>query len=300
MAAPVLRFDNQSDRVFVCDMRPGFTEDGIECVLPRGTYDVILDESTGDGGRGFRMTLDGVSPDGVRDVGSVSVDMAQIGIFDRNTFLEHFNGDFEELYDWSSFAVDTDADGAIKISPDDDPDLNALVVIVEWDGIYRVEQLVSGSRTVGLAVTYAEPEGDRALVSADSGDEEPRQWTRVTIKRVGIGDPLLFVDDLSCDALTLDEVLDDLTLEVELHLENHRVEFDEVKPNVELRHYMPKIRGFEPVKAHLDTEGRERAKQISLSESFDAAPLPASATLEDISKLVLAVTLHVRNSTDRP
>ena len=64
-----LRFDvppGEETSLFVCDMRPGFTADGVNCALPPGRYRVQLDPLTDQSpGRGFRLVLEGAEPDAI-------------------------------------------------------------------------------------------------------------------------------------------------------------------------------------------------------------------------------------------
>lgn len=278
-------FDNRSESVFVCDMRPGFTEDGVDCELPKGRYLLALDKPT-ESGRGFRLVLEGQTPDGSRVAGSVPVDMARVGVFDRQAFLAHFDGNFEDLFEWSAFAVDTTL-AAAEIALDENPALNALIVSVQNDGTYRIEYLVSGSETVGLALT---PE------SAEATDKKPRCWTRVDVKFIGIGEPYYYSNDwdFPCSA---EDVLESLEIDAAIEAD---IRSDDVRPSAALRQYMPKFNGAKSVKAYLEMSGQERAKGIPLPASFDATRLSADATLEEIADFIFSVACYVRENIADP
>ena len=213
------------------------------------------------------------------------VDMAQIGIFDRQAFLQHFEGDFGELFEWSSFEVDA-TDGAVEIAPDDASHLRALVVIVNRDGVYRVETLLEQSKTVGLAITPLPPR---------ASDDKPRRWTRVDVKFVGIGDPWYYLDDWDYPH-ALEDVLDSLATDVsiEASMNNNESSYDDAAPDAAVRDYLPNFRGVSWVRAYLDEEGKERAQGLTVSESLASATLPADATVGQVADLTYSVVREIR------
>lgn len=279
-------FEINSESVFLCDMRPGFTEDGVECTLPSGKYCVSVAEPAEHSGRGFSLVLRGESPDGRLNAGSVDVDGARMGIFNRKAFLDHFGGEFEDLFEWSDSEACPPTDGVIEISPDDNARLRALVVDVQCDSRYQVEYLKSGSKKVGLAVTPVRPE---------ITTEKVRRFTRVDVKFVGIGEPWYYMDDWNYEP-DLDDVIESLILDQLLDCEfvtGQDIQPEDVSPDVPLRQYVSRFRGVKRISAFIEVD-QDRAKRIPLPDSFDVKEFSAETTFRELGHFVVSVLRYVR------
>jgi hypothetical protein len=282
----VIEFEINSGSVFLCDMRPGFTEDGVECALPSGKYGVALADSAENGGRGFSLVLDGESPDGRVSAGSVDVDGARIGIFNRKAFLDHFGGDFEDLFEWSDGEASPPMGGIVEISPEDNTLLKALVVDVQCDSRYQIEYLKSGAEKVGLAVTPIRPEITPG---------KARRFTRVDVKFIGIGEPWYYMDDWDYEP-ALEDVIESLILDQVLYCElvkGRHIKSEDVSPGAPLRQYVSKFRGVKRIGAFLEVD-QNRAKRIPLPESLDVSKFSAETTFRELGDIVLSVLRYVR------
>ncbi len=78
-----INYTHRHDSLYLCDTRPGFADVGLECDLPPGLYCLDLAEGATNGGRGFSLVIEGASPDFRVDAGSIDIEGARIGIFNR-------------------------------------------------------------------------------------------------------------------------------------------------------------------------------------------------------------------------
>jgi hypothetical protein len=139
-------------RLFLSDMRPGFSEDGVSITLPAGNYRLTVSPSTGAKFAAFSLVLDGASPDKDAKAGSLSLDMARVGLLDRKAFLRAFAGDAEELFEWSAEVAEGQKrqwSGHIRHKPSG---LEALFINVSTDGVCAVYRLRQGAEVVGVRV----------------------------------------------------------------------------------------------------------------------------------------------------
>lgn len=287
MGKKQLDYIHNYESVYLCDMRPGFVEGGHECDLPPGLYRLELTECADNGGRGFSLLLSGASPDTRVDAGLIEIDGARIGVFNRQALLQHFDDNFEELFEWSDSASGDAVNGAIEISPNNSTDLNALVVDVQRDSQYRIVVLKSGSRNIGVEVEPAEHQKSEEIL---------HKYTRVDVKFIGIGEPWCYFDDWNYEP-SLSDVVDSLILEqsIDLGLSTEgRGVSRKIGPTTELRDGITRFRGVKNVSAFLE-QGQDRAKRIPLPKFLETTSFPADTTFEQLGEIVYSILLHARS-----
>lgn len=285
-----ISYTHRHDSLYLCDMRPGFSDGGVECALPPGLYRLGLAEGEANGGRGFSLLIKDASPDSRVDAGSIDVDGARIGIFNRQAFMQHYDYDFEELFEWSD-AASGDAfggaiDGAIEISPDDSANLTALVIDVQCDAVYRIHVLKSGSSVIGIEVAPVEQQASQKI---------SRQYTRIDVKFTGVGEPWCYFDDWNFEPSQSD-VIDSLILDLSIDLElsaQGRAAPEKIRPNTKIRDVLPRSRGVQEINAFLERNQR-RARRIPLPDSLTSSSISAEATLEQLGEFVYSILLYAR------
>ena len=230
-------FEFTGKKLFLCDMRPGFSEDGVECALPNGNYELSIEPSQNSDMRGFSLVLPGETPDGHKDTGVFSIDMARVGILDCKAFLELFEGDWEELFDWSDIASDSKKSKWGGFLRHKESGLEAFFVNIGSDCECIVQSLRSGKKTVGVRVIPKPP--------IERSTEKPafRSWTQLEIKCSGIADPWSFCDDRDYEP-KIEDVLKDVVLEVSVDVEGPYLDTRSIDPDAAIFDISATFQGY--------------------------------------------------------
>ncbi len=188
-------FNINSDPLFICDMRPGFSEDGAELSLPRGKYALTTIE-IGDL-QGFELLLDGKHADREEEFSELSLDGACVGVFDKNGFFKHFKHDFESIYEWSSDLFEPKQNwknishekAGLAFFVQTFADCNCVLI-----------KLYSNSTVVGFKALPIEPQTNR---------EKKRSWTWISFKCEGLDQEFNICHDRDY-VNEIDDVIDDV------------------------------------------------------------------------------------------
>jgi len=282
-------YEFSGQTLFLCDMRPGFSEDGIECTLPAGSYELTL-ETTESGGRGFILLLAGEIYDGQAEHAVVPLDMARIGVLDRKAFLKIFSGDWETLYDWSESAADTQKSEWGGFLRHKDSGLSAFFVNTGMDGECAVQLLRLGKKTVGVRAIPQPP------VEKPSKSGKLRQWTQVEVRCSGIADPWGFCDDWNFQP-EVEEILENVVLEVSSVDEGDSLKFldsDDIDPDTAIANYQPGFKGVTGFNVYLD-KNEEDPVPLSIPESFALPKLEAQATSRELAEVLFDIFQKARS-----
>jgi len=278
-------FKVTSGEVFLCDMRPGFSEDGLACALSKGNYRLTI-EPTQDGTmRGFSFVLVGESLTGERKQGTFSVDMARVGIYERKPFLAQFAGDGEALFDWSAAIADGSGSAWGGFLRHKKSGLEAVYVNLGSDCHCLVHSLRSGKRVVGVRVIPKAP---------NRSPDQPgsRYWTWVELKCEGIGTPLSFCDDRDF-APDFDLLLDNVRFEVSSIDENGCLEPKTIDLDTSVSSYRRRYEGVASVSVFSERAGEPR-RRIRLPKSYSIPKLTSRATSREIAKAVFDIFKQAR------
>jgi hypothetical protein len=286
-------FEVTGKKLFLCDMRPGFSEDGVECALPNGNYELSIEPSQSGKIRGFSLVLAGETPDGHLNKGTFSIDMARVGILDRKTFLEFFDGSWEALFDWSESASDSKNSDWGGFLHHEKAGLEAFYVNIGSDCECVVQSLRSGTKTVGVRV-IPKPS------TAHSTDEPvSRQWTQLEVKCSGITDPWNFCDDWDYEP-EIEGVLEDVVLEVSSVDEDDSLTFLDTKsidPDAAISTYRRRFKGIESITVFLEHSEEEDWKRLSIPKSYSIPQLGAETTSRELAKTVFEIFENARTWT---
>ena len=274
-------FKVTGESLFLCDMRPGFSEDGVEVALPKGDYQLVLEPAAIGELVGFSLVLIGKIPTSKKAKGTFTLDMARVGIFDRKTLLKFFKGDGEALFEWSENVSDKKTanwGGSLKHGKSG---LEALYVNVGSDCKCTVQLLQAKSRTIGVQVIPQQPaeHPDKKLGS--------RHWTWVEIKCQGIKGKWSFCNDRDYSP-EFDEVLDNVTFEVSSIDEGDSLEFLDVKDidaDIAISKYRRRFRGVEKFLVFTEWAGESR-KRLSIPASHSIAKLGAETTPKKLAEII--------------
>jgi len=272
-------------------MRPGFSEDGVECPLPSGTYELFLENSE-NGGRGFSLLLEDETCDNSVDHGVVSLDMARMGILDREVFLELFDGHWESLYDWSESASDNQKSEWGGFLRHKDSGLEAFFVNIGTDGECAIQLLRSGKKTVGLRVTPPPP------IEKLSLSDKLRQWTQVEVQCNGIAEPWGFCDDWNFEP-EVEEILENVIMEVSSVDEGDSLKFldtEDIDPDTSIADYQPSFKGVTGFNIYLDIN-EEDPVPLSIPKSFSLPKLGAQTTSRELARVLYDIFKNARNWT---
>jgi hypothetical protein len=270
-------------------MRPGFSEDGIACALPKGDYELSIEPVQHGKMRGFSLVLVGETPTGEQTKGTFSIDMARVGVLERSAFLTQFDGDGEALFDWSESATDSKSSNWGGFIRHKKSGLEALYVNIGSDCQCAVRLLRSGKRTVGLRVV-PQPPPER------SGEERgSRYWTWVTVKCSGLANTWDFCDDRDYEP-ELEEVLDNVVFEVSLVDEGESLTFlgtKTINPDVPIADYRRRFRGISRISVFSKRRGESR-KRLSIPSSYSVLNLGARTTSRELAEAVLRIFENAR------
>lgn len=283
-------FEFTGKKLFLCDMRPGFSEDGVECTLPKGNYKLSIEPSPDNEMRGFSLVLAGETPDGHTDNGALSIDMARVGVLDRKAFLEFFDGDPEALFDWSDSTSDgknSDWGGFLRHKKSG---LEALYVNAGSDCECAVQLLRSGKKTVGVRV-IPQPPAERPAKKSGS-----RQWTQLEVKCSGIAEPWNFCDDWDYDP-EFEDVLDNVVSEVSSVDEGDSLTFldlEDLDPDAAIATYQKNFKGVTRITVYLEQREEEDWKRLAIPKLYSIPQLGAQTTSQELAKTVFEIFKNAR------
>jgi hypothetical protein len=281
------RFKLTGKDLFLCDMRPGFSEDGLTCTLPKGDYELTIEPTANAKLRGFSLILAGATPTSEQTKGTVSLDMARLGVLDRRAFLAHFGGDAEALFDWSADATDSKSKASTwgDVIRHKKSGLEALYINIGSDCQCSVRLLRSGKKTVGLRVV-PQPPPERSAETPGS-----RYWTWVTIKCNGLGDTWDFCDDRDYEP-ELEDVLDNVIFEVCSDEDSD----SKTAQNRPIAHYQPRFKGVSRIT--VQTERRdEKRKPLAVPNSYKLPKLGARTTPRQLAEAIFKIFENARKWT---
>ena len=166
--------------LWICDMRPGLTQDGTSIALPSGQYRCRVTRGA-NGLFGLEYALVGRDPSREEKIGEFSVDMARVGIVELAPLLASHDGDWTLLSDWSDEAADlrpTAWGGRLKAGTP-----HAVFFDLGGDCDVEVFRALDGRKTVGFRLRQREPKVPTA---------RHRKWTWVEVKVRGFGESWSF------------------------------------------------------------------------------------------------------------
>lgn len=270
-------------KLFLCDMRPGFSEDGVEVSLPKGDYTVLLEPSPKGRLVGFSLLLVGKVPDSDVAKGKFSIDMARVGVFDRNAFTKLFGGDQEALSEWSEEASDhakAKWGGFLKHKKGG---LEALFVDIGSDCECAVRLLRSRSNTVGVRVVPQLPE-ERPICELGS-----RHWTEVEVKCQGIKEAWSFVDDRDFDP-EFDQILDNVIFETSYIDEDSQtfLKSADIDPDTPISKHRKRFTGVTGFSVFVEHAGKRR-QRISVPHTYKIPKIGVHATPREIANAVFEI-----------
>jgi PAS domain-containing protein len=179
----------------ICDMRPGFTEDEVELVLPKGQYCLSTIEIGSL--QGFQLLLKESKFDKEEKSGCLSLDGACVGVFDKQGFLNYFNNDFEAIYDWSSEKV---LEGKPWGDISHDTAGTALYIQTLSDCTCEVLSLYSNGSIVGFKFLP---------LKIETNEDQKKEWTWINLKCKGIYQEFSICHDRDYE-IELDEAIDNI------------------------------------------------------------------------------------------
>ncbi len=280
------------ERLFVCDMRPGFSEDGVTVSVPKGSYGLTVVETAGGEFASFSLVLAGEAPDGHVDAGTVSVDMARLGVFDPDAFLEAFADDREALFDWSDDATDgTTATSGATITHESG--LQALVVDLGSDGVCDVHVLLREDRAVGLRVSFRGP------AQQPVPTDRKLRYTSVEVTCRGIDDLWTFVDDWNFEP-DADDILDDIVSEVSMGDQGDPIDFgdsDQVDADAPIAAFRRRFRGVGKFSVFVEQDGDER-RPVSIADSLPLPECTSETTSRELASILHAIFVEVRQQRE--
>jgi len=279
-------------KLFLSDMRPGFSEDGADVSLPEGEYRIGV---TKDGPlQTFSLVLAGADPGSEKEVGTIDLDMARVGLFQRKPFLKAFGSDPAELFDWSSDASETSEaewGGFLTHKPSG---LQALYFNIGSDGQCRLFLLRSGSRTVGLKVVPLVP-----VASPHSAPPSPasaRVLTEMIVAEVtwtGDTHPWGFTSESVL--LQFKEFLSEVISEIVIDdIDEEFIDPDEVNPDDRISRFRPRFKGISRIELFRPQPHPAARIPIPISLPPDAFEKSASLTPRQLAQLVYDIIRKAR------
>ena len=289
---PQKTFELTGKKLFLCDMRPGFSEDGVECPLPSGKYELSIEPSENGKTRGFSLVLAGEIPDGNSNAGAFTIDMARVGALDRKAFLDLFEGDWETLFDWSDSASDNkgaDWGGLLKHK---ESGLEAFYVNIGSDCECAVQSLQSGKKTVGVRV-IPKPLPVRARLTEG---QVQGHWTQLEVHCNGIDDPWNFCDDRDFEP-EIEGVLEEVISEVSFVDEGAFLDTESIDPDTAISTYRPRFKGIARIKVFLENSEEEDWTPLAIPKSYSIPKLGEQTTPQELAKAVFNIFENARNWT---
>lgn len=268
-----LRVRLNDGALWVCDMRPGISQDGISVNLSAGIYRCEAARAEETGLSTISYIRECVSPTSEERIGELSLDMARLGVVELRPLLAKHRGDWEALADWSdeaSGAREKEWGGHLEAGK-----LHAVFFSIGSDCTVEVLRLRRGRRTVGMRIRPKE----RLDTAA-----KPQRWTWVEVKLRGIGDPWSFCDDW---AFTPDDelIFDNIDLELSDFTN------DEVDHSAPLSKYCASLRGVASISAFVEDSGKPRRP---ITRLLQIPKLGASPTAKRLAATVLSIFEQAR------
>ena len=281
-------FEFTGKKLFFCDMRPGFSEDGLECTLPDGSYELSIEPSENGKMRGFSLVLAGETPDEHLNEGSFLIDMARVGILDRKAFLGSFNNSWEALFDWSENASSEEKKSDWgEFLRHKESGLKAFYVNIGSDCECAVQSLRSGTKTVGVRIIPKPP----TVVSADG--QVPGQWTQLEVTCSGIKDPWSFCDDRDYEP-EIEDILENVISEVSFVDDGTFLDTESIDPDTTISTYRPHFKGVTGITVSLDNSEEEEWKRLSIPKSYSIPELGAKTTSRELANAMLDIFGNAR------
>ena len=155
---PFLPMPVKGNGLFLTDMRPGPTEDGLKVELEPGNYRVEVQGFVRESDRRcarFRVYLEGSKPELGQQLGTVATDLATMGFYDPKCFQSLRKQGSEEFFAWgeSAFDASKSSHGVLV----HDLKRSAILPYVTsgfGDGTYPVYELTQQNRRVGFEVEF--------------------------------------------------------------------------------------------------------------------------------------------------
>lgn len=274
------------DSIFVCDMRPGFTEDGVACELPDGNYRLSIVPVDDQGLISFLLQLENTRADHESDIAILGVEMARVGFYKSRLLADAFNSNSEALFDWSDNECEKNTSPwGGHIGKDASPD--GYYINVGSDGDCSVKYLLSNGSKVGLKVV---PLPSPAQRQAD------RSWTRIVVSLDT--SELSFIDDRDYD-LDFEDVRQDVLTELCTIDEGAALIFvdeDSVDVKKEIACFRPTYKGVRRFDVFIDTLVGDNSmdRQLPIETGDAMGRLGENISVEDFAKVIHGVLKTAR------
>jgi len=261
--------------LWVCDMRPGISQDGIKVKIPAGDYRCETSRSEATGLVTITYVQRNDAPTSERLIGEFSIDMARVGVIELKPLLAKHEDDWGKLADWSDESADKNEKewgGRLRSGSN-----HAMFFSIGGDCTVEVYGLSVGRRDIGLVIRPKQPPTKPA---------KPCRWTWVYVKLRGIGDAWKFCDDW--DFAPDDEfIFDDIDRELSYFTD---AEIDHSEP---LSKYYPKLRGVPKITAFIQDDANPYK---SITRSIQMPKLKVSPTAKQLAAAVLNVFEQARKT----
>ena len=244
-------FHLRGNSLFVCDMRPGFTEDGVAVQLSPGRYQWSRLDSAGQGIARFQLLRAEAKAETQKVLTELSIDGAMVGGFERGKLLSCFETDFERLYEWSASQVEELSGEGLGVFQHDSG-LDCLWASVGGDGQCKLSSLFSSDESVGfiLEVIPSIPKvGGRTLTQA---------WFHWS----PIEEAFHFVHDRDFELdpnEVLEDILLDLTVDAEIEAPGTKIT---ISPDDALKRWKPDFSGVSRIQVFEEADQEERALRV--------------------------------------
>ena len=270
-----LKFTLSGEQLWICDMRPGISQDGIRVTLPAGEY--LCEIARADKGRvsAISYVRHNALPNSESRIGEVSLDMARVGVVELKPLLARHTGDWDALADWSDELADRrEKTWGGTLLPTGH---HAAFFTIGTDCTLDVFKLRQGRQDVGMVLR------PRLLESVEA---KPRRWTWVEVKWRGIGDPWSHCDDW---AFPRDDerFFTDVDFELSYFTEG---KIDHDKP---LPEYSSKFRHIEWIKVFVEDSGSPRRQ---VTRKIDIPTIKSPLTARGLAAVVLEVFEKARKN----
>jgi hypothetical protein len=270
-----LQFKLSGEQLWICDMRPGISQDGVRVKLPPGDYQCEVTPSEGTGLTTVSYVRKGARPTSERHVGGVSLDMARVGVVELKPLLAQHGGDWEALADWSDEMADRGEKrwGGVLMSALH----HAAFFRIGSDCTLDVFRLKQDGRDVGVALR---PQARHVA------DTKSQRWTWVEVKLRGIGEPWSYCDDW---AFFPDNEL--VLFDIEFELSYFTKE--KIDHKMPLAKYCPKIGGIDWIKVFVEDRGAARR---AITRVIRIPEIQSPVTATGLATGVLGIFEQVRKN----
>jgi hypothetical protein len=155
---PFLQMHVKGSGLFLTDMRPGPTDDGLKVALEAGDYRVEVQGFVRGSDRRcarLRAYLESTEPELGQQLGTVSTDLATMGFYDPKCFQSLRKQGSQEFFEWGESAFDSSKSSHGVLVHD--LTRSAILPYVSsgfGDGTYPVYELIQRNRRVGFEVEF--------------------------------------------------------------------------------------------------------------------------------------------------